>query len=94
MKKSWRFIGGIVLKAILLLVLEVGTLMLIGRLFPLPKGQGLQYVAHPFWALVFSLLSVIIYGIGAGRNPKQQWIWFLGAFAASSAIHLLIFLNP
>jgi len=66
MKKSWRYIGGIILKAILLLVIEVGIMLLIGQLFPLPKGQGLQYVAHPFWALVFSLLSVIPYALGAG----------------------------
>ncbi|MEL7531023.1 MAG: hypothetical protein AAFN10_06935 [Bacteroidota bacterium] len=94
MKKSWRFIGGIILKAFLLLLLEIGLLILISRLFPLPKGQGLQYVAHPFWALIFSLLSVIIYGVAAGRKASQQWIWFFSALGLSTAIHLLIFLNP
>ena len=94
MKQSWLYIGGIILKAILLLALEIGLMWIISQVFPLPKGQGLQYAAHAFWALLFSLITVIVYAIGAGLRPPKQWIWFFSALGISVGLHLLIFLNP
>ncbi|MEL6650167.1 MAG: hypothetical protein AAFQ87_05095 [Bacteroidota bacterium] len=94
MKPSWQRIGGIALLALLLLILEFGSLLLVGKLFPLPKGQGLQYVAHPFWALVGSCLTVIAFVVMMARQPDRRWRWFIGAFLLSLLIHLLIFVNP
>jgi len=70
------------LKTFLLLVAGIAGLMLIGRLFPLPKMQGLAYVAHPAFALGGVALAGLVYLLlGLLKSPgegKAFW-WGLGA---------------
>ena len=84
---------GLLLLAKMLLVaaLNVGSVFLVARLLPLPKGQGLAYVAHPFFALVFGLLVAVAYFILSWIWPMHERWLFIGALIASALISLLIF---
>ena len=79
------------LKALLVLLLSFGGLLLIAKLFPLPKGMGLQYVAHPFWAMVGIVLATIGYLISAFVRPLSESKSFWIALIASLGWSLLIF---
>lgn len=84
-------IGVRLLKGLIVLLLSIGGLFLIARLFPLPKGMGLQYVAHPVWALGGAALATLGYLIAAFARPIYEAKAFWMALLASLGFSLLIF---
>lgn len=78
-------------KMLVVALLNIGGVFLVARLLPLPKGQGLAYVAHPFFALAFGLLAAVAYFILSWIWPGYERRLWIGALAASLLISLLIF---
>lgn len=78
------------------LLVAVGAvvgLWAVARLWPLPKGQGLAYVAHPFWALIGGGLSAVGALIACLKQPARWGWWLAGALALTWGISALIFLS-
>ncbi|MEM7369224.1 MAG: hypothetical protein AAF587_11540 [Bacteroidota bacterium] len=84
-------IGIRLLKALLVLLLSLGGLFLISRIFPLPRGMGLQYVAHPLYALGGIVLATVGYLITAFVKPVNETKAFWISLTASLGFSLLIF---
>ncbi|RMG72894.1 MAG: hypothetical protein D6722_04560 [Bacteroidetes bacterium] len=80
-----------VLKTLVLLVLGIAGVFLAARLFPLPKGQGLAYVAHPFLALMGGVVTGIVYLIVGLAKVKAENQVFWGGLLASLAWSLAVF---
>lgn len=80
-------------KMLLAAAINIAGVFVIAKVFPLPQGQGLAYVAHPFFALVFGLLAAAAYFIGAWVRPLFEKRAFLLAIAASWLVSLLIFVS-
>lgn len=78
-------------KMLLIAALNIGGVFLAAKLLPLPKGEGLAYVAHPFFALVFGLLAAVVYFILSWIWPVYERKLLIGALVASLLISLLIF---
>ncbi|GAB4405094.1 MAG: hypothetical protein OHK0039_05860 [Bacteroidia bacterium] len=80
------------LLSVLLWLVLVGWLYLTAHyLFPLPRGSGMQYVAHPFWVMVsHSLLSLLCF-IVLVYGRYQPWrVWSLAALVGM-VVAVLVF---
>ena len=83
--------GWVILKTVLLLVGTILGVFLAARLFPLPKGQGLAYVAHPFLALAGGgILSVVYLILGLAKSPGENKVFWWG-LGISLGWSLLVF---
>ena len=83
--------GILFLKGIGILAINIGLLFIIAKIFPLPKGQGFQYVAHPLWALIFGLIAAVGFILVAFFTKNSEWKVFLTAVVCSGLISLYIF---
>ena len=79
------------LLAVLLFICGFGIMFVVARIFPLPKGQGLAYVAHPLWGLAGILLTSVVYVIGVNSRPERIWRWFAGGAVAILLWSLFVF---
>ncbi len=86
-----------ILKAMLILILVAGLgfggVFAAAWMWPLPKGQGLAYVAHPFLALIGCAVAAIAAAV-AGVFYPEQWGWCLaGGLALTWSISAMIFMT-
>ncbi|MEZ4773417.1 MAG: hypothetical protein R3D00_09575 [Bacteroidia bacterium] len=78
-------------KTALVILVSLGTLFLIAKIFPLPKNQGLAYVAHPLYALGGNLLAGIVYFIlSSTRRFPDNWLFWI-CVGGSGLLSLVIF---
>lgn len=78
-------------KTVLVIVLSFGILFLVAKIFPLPKNQGLAYVAHPFYALGGNLLAGIVYFVlSVSKRFSDNWLFWI-CVGGSGLLSLLIF---
>ncbi|MEM7658802.1 MAG: hypothetical protein AAF399_21945 [Bacteroidota bacterium] len=83
--------GWVILKMILLLIATIMGVFLAAKLFPLPKGQGLAYVAHPFFALAGGgIISVVYLILGLTKSPGENKVFWWG-LGISLAWSMLVF---
>lgn len=81
----------LLLKLVLVAAINLIGVFVMAKLFPLPKGQGLAYVAHPFFALMGGLFTAVVYFILSWMRPRYERILLVAAIAISWLISLLIF---
>ncbi|MEO0468743.1 MAG: hypothetical protein AAF206_03910 [Bacteroidota bacterium] len=77
--------------AVLLSVCGFGIMLMIAKAFPLPRGQGLAYVAHPIWGLAGIGLTALVYLLGVNRRPQRIWYWFAGGLLITLLWSLFVF---
>lgn len=85
------------LRALLVFLLVAGLgvagLFAVAQWWPLPKGQGLAYVAHPFWALIGAGGAALVALLGCLTQPQRWYMWLIATTGASWLISALIFLS-
>lgn len=89
--RTAKRLGLLFLKGIGILAINIGLLFVIAKIFPLPKGQGFQYVAHPLWAIIFGIVSAVGFVLIAFFTNNNERNVFIGAIAGSGLISLFIF---
>ncbi len=76
---------------VLVTALGIAGVFAAAWLWPLPKGQGLAYVAHPFYALVGCGAAAIGAAVASIVYPDQWLWWTAGGLALTWCISALIF---
>lgn len=89
--KSGKRVLILLLKLVLVAAINLIGVFVIAKLLPLPKGQGLAYVAHPFFALVAGMLSAVAYFILSWIWPQHERTLLAAAIGISWLISFLIF---
>lgn len=90
-KSKSRFGLMLLLKMLLVVAINIAGVFVMAKTFPLPKGQGLAYVAHPFFALVGGALAGVAYFVLSWVWKSRELLLLFLAIVASWFFSFLIF---
>ena len=77
--------------AFLLFILNLTAMFVYLRFIdPFPKGQGLQYVAHPAFMIFFAVITSVLYFILTSKRDKVRAIPFFVWFGIFFLLMILI----